>query len=348
MRLLLFAVAAFVVVAAVVGLISSDVVHRKITPDTDNKKDPLATTSNKAVAAICGPTDYKQACVDSLSTVATNQSATPKDYIQAAIDNAIREVKTALERSGTIGKSLNESGQKMAVADCEDLLRFAIDELEAAFTTVGNSELHTITDREAELRNWLSAVISYQASCLDRCEDQNLKDLKVSMANELQNSTQLTSNALAIVSTMADVLKALDIPVNGTSTSRRLLEDGKDGYPSWLSAADRKLLAVNNANIVPNAVVAKDGSGQFRTIDAALAAYPKNNKGRYTIYVKAGIYDEYITVGKDQVNVFMYGDGPRKTIVTGRKCNTMGIGTMQTASFGIQLSLIYFSLSICP
>ena len=132
---------------------------------------------------------------------------------------------------------------------------------------------------------------------------------------------------------MADALKAFDIPVNVTTTSRRLLEEGKDGYPSWLSAADRKLLAANNAQIVPNAVVAKDGSGRFRTIAAALAAYPKNNKGRYTIYVKAGVYDEYITVTKDQVNVFMYGDGPRKTIVTGRKCNTQGIGTMQTASF---------------
>lgn len=343
MKLVLFAVAGIVVVAAVVGLISSDVVRHKTSTEGDKKDNPLATTS-KAVATICSPTDYKQACVDSLSPVANNQSATPKDYIQAAIQTAIREVKTALEKSGTIGKSLNESRQKMAVEDCEDLLQFAVDELEAAFSSVGDSELHTITDREAELRNWLSAVVSYQATCLDGCDDH--KDLKASMSNELQNSTQLTSNALAIVSTMADALKALDIPLNVTSTSRRLLEEGKDGYPSWLSAADRKLLAVNNAQIVPNAVVAKDGSGKFRTIAAALAAYPKNNKGRYTIYVKAGVYDEYITVTKDQVNVFMYGDGPRKTIVTGRKCNTQGIGTMQTASFGIQPFLFLCCLSI--
>ena len=84
----------------------------------------------------------------------------------------------------------------------------------------------------------------------------------------------------------------------------------------------------------PNAVVAKDGSGQYKSIAAALAAYPKALRGRYVIYVKAGIYDEYITVTKNMKNVFMYGDGPRKTIVTGRKNNRDGITTQNTASFG--------------
>ncbi|RVW12541.1 putative pectinesterase/pectinesterase inhibitor 28 [Vitis vinifera] len=63
------------------------------------------------------------------------------------------------------------------------------------------------------------------------------------------------------------------------------------------------------------------------------AAYPKNLKGRYVIYVKAGIYREYITVTKDQVNVYMYGDGPRKTIVTGTKSYRDGITTYKTATF---------------
>ncbi|XP_056162969.1 probable pectinesterase/pectinesterase inhibitor 13 [Syzygium oleosum] len=105
-------------------------------------------------------------------------------------------------------------------------------------------------------------------------------------------------------------------------------------YPSWFSASDRKLLAkVDNGNIQPNATVAKDGSGQFSTIAAALAAYPKGNQGRYVIYVKAGVYDGYITVDKHQVNVFMYGDGSRKTLVTGHKNNRAGYSTWQSATF---------------
>lgn len=331
-KLVLFAVAGVAVVGAVIGLISSDVVHKK-SSSGEPKSDPLATTT-KPVASVCHSTDYKEACVNSMGLLVNNQSATPKEFIQAAIDFTLQEVKLVLDRSGIIAKSVKGPREKMAVDDCQDLLHFAIDELQASFSTVGDTDLHNMTDREAELRNWLSAVISYQQSCIDGCADH--RDLYETMSNGLLNATQLTSNALAIVSTMPDIFKSFNISVNKTKTSRRLLganEGDKNGYPSWLSAADRKLLASDNAGLTPNAVVAQDGSGQYKTIGAALAAYPKNNKGRYTIYVKAGTYNEYITVTKDQVNVFMYGDGPRKTLVTGSKSNAKGVSTMQTASF---------------
>ncbi|XP_074340961.1 pectinesterase-like [Apium graveolens] len=329
-KLVLFAVAGVAVVGAVIGLIGSDVVHKKSSGDG---KDPLATTT-KPVASVCSPTDYKEACVNTMSALANNQSASPKEFIQAAIDIAQKEIKAALDKSGTLSKAVNKPREKMAVEDCQDLLQFAVEELQASFSSVGDSNLHSMSDREAELRNWLSAVISYQQSCIDGCADHH--ELNATMSNGLLNATQLTSNALAIVSTMSDIFKSFNIPVNATSSNRRLLNvarEDKHGYPRWLSSADRKLLASNNAGVTPNAVVAQDGSGQYKTIGAALAAYPKGNKGKYTIYVKAGVYDEYITVTKDQVNVFMYGDGPRKTMVTGSKCNAKGISTMQSASF---------------
>jgi pectinesterase len=90
---------------------------------------------------------------------------------------------------------------------------------------------------------------------------------------------------------------------------------------------------VDSGRVRPNAIVAKDGSGQFKTIAAAIAAYPKNLRGRYVIYVKRGVYDEYINIEKNIKNVFMFGDGPRKTIVTGRKSNRDGFSTFKTATF---------------
>ncbi|KAK3011953.1 hypothetical protein RJ639_012535 [Escallonia herrerae] len=329
-KLFLFGVSGILVVGVAIGLIAG-ISHKK---SSNNEDDDVLSSTSKAVASVCSPTDYKRACVDSLSSVANNKSATPKDFFKAALEVAIQEVKAALNNSGTIGKSANDTIQKMGVEDCKDLLQFAVDELQASFSTVGDSELHTINDREAELKNWLSAVISYQQTCLDGITQP---DLKKAMSNNLLNATQLTDNALAIVSTLPQILSAFNISVNLNPTSRRLLdttEVDKDGFPAWFSAADRKLLASNNnGQLTPNAVVAKDGSGHYKTIAAALAAYPTNNKGRYVIYVKAGIYDEYITVTKDQVNVFMYGDGPRKTMVTGSKSNTGGYTTLKTASF---------------
>jgi pectin methylesterase-like acyl-CoA thioesterase len=49
--------------------------------------------------------------------------------------------------------------------------------------------------------------------------------------------------------------------------------------------------------------------------------------------VKAGIYKEYVTVPKNMANVFMYGDGPSKTVVTGDKSNAGGFATIATRTF---------------
>jgi len=330
------------VVAVVIGVVVA--VQKSSSSGDSNKGNALSTTS-KSVSAICSPTDHQQACVDSLSALANNQSATPKDFLQAALQYTVSAVKAALSNTTAIGKAANDSLNKMAVEDCQELLQYAIDELQASFSMVGDSSLHTMNDREAELMNWLSAVYSYQQTCVDGFTQT---DLQKAMSDGLLNATQLTENALSIVSSISQILAAFNIPLinatsitNASSQQRRLLEaydetaGGTDQYPTWLSAADRKLLAraSPSSNVRPNAVVAKDGSGQFRTIAAALAAYPKNLQGRYVIYVKAGIYDEYITVEKNQVNVFMYGDGPRKTMVTGRKSNAGGFSTFKTASF---------------
>ncbi|KAA8528165.1 hypothetical protein F0562_035584 [Nyssa sinensis] len=314
-------VSCILVVAVAVALIA--VTHHKTTNGGGNDEDVLSTTT-KSVASVCAPTDYKQACVNSLNAVANNQSASPKDFLQAAIDFTMKEVKAALEKSATIGKDAKDSYHKMAFEDCQDLLKFAIDELQASFSMVGDSSLHTMADREAELKNWLSAVISYQQSCVDGIVNP---DLKNAMSNGLLNATQLTDNALAMVSAISKILTTFNIPVNTSASARRLFEaseaDSTDGYPEWLSGSDRKLLgAQNNGKVTPNAVVAKDGSGQYKTIAAALAAYPKDLKGRYVIYIKAGIYDEYITVEKNQT--LMNIDDLAAAIGTGFIAKSMG------------------------
>ncbi|XP_030471477.1 pectinesterase-like [Syzygium oleosum] len=316
------------VVGVVIGVVAG--VHKF---GSDGDSGEKLSPQMKAVSTICAPTDHKELCMKSLSTYAANGTTNPKELIKAAVLATLNEMKGSFNFSESLAANATEARVKMSLDDCKDLYQFAIDELQAASSFVGDSDLHTMNDRVAEIQNWLNAVVSYQQSCLDGVDDPKLK---VDMQNNLQNATELTSNALAIVSEISQVLAAFNIKLNLPSNSRRLLSMDQGGnYPSWFSAADRKLLAkVDNGRIQPNAVVAKDGSGRFRTIAAALAAYPKGHRGRYVIYVKAGVYDEYITVDKDQVNVFMYGDGPRRTIVTGHKNKAIaGISTWQSATF---------------
>ncbi|MBA0677290.1 hypothetical protein Goari_018707, partial [Gossypium aridum] len=71
------------------------------------------------------------------------------------------------------------------------------------------------------------------------------------------------------------------------------------------------------------------------TIGATLVAATKNSNIRHVIYIKARIYDEYITIDKQYTNIIMYGDGLRKTIVIGRKGVKNGgeITAWQTGTF---------------
>lgn len=297
----------------------------------------LQSASAGSVEKICSYTSHAESCSQALTPVANNKSASLTDYLQAAIKVAKQEVEMAKGRPAEAGKAATKPQEKMAVDDCEELLQFAIDELQASMEAVGESTVHTIADREAELKNWLSAVLSYHETCIDGFDTPEIKD---GVSKGLLNATELTDNALAIVASISNISKSFNMS-NLPEAAKSLI----DGFPSWMKSGDRKLLATGGEP-EPNAVVAQDGSGQYKTIQDALNAYPKDLKGgRYVIYVKAGIYDEYIIITKDQTNIFMYGDGPRKTIVTGKKCFTDGVSTFQTASFSQYTIYIYSSSS---
>ncbi|XP_059439920.1 pectinesterase-like [Corylus avellana] len=315
-----------VILVVGVALAVVAVVHHNASKNNAESLSPQM----KMVKDICSKTDYLDACQKSLSPVAEKGNTDPKEFIKAAIQATINEVsKSANFSDMLVQNASNIPRVKMAAEDCKELMSFSIDELQASFTTVGESDLHTMNDRADELKNWLSAVISYQQTCLDGFEAPEYRKL---MEDNLNDAASLTSNCLAIVSELADILKVFGLEFNIKPPGRRLLS--QDGFPTWFSASDRKLLAsVDNGRVRPNAIVAKDGSGQFKSIAAAVAAYPKNHRGRYVIYVKSGVYNEYITIEKNMKNVFMFGDGPRKTIVTGRKSNRDGFTTFKTASF---------------
>jgi pectinesterase len=63
-------------------------------------------------------------------------------------------------------------------------------------------------------------------------------------------------------------------------------------------------------------IVAQDGSGQYRTVQAALDAVPPGSDKAVTIFVKKGIYKEVITVDARKNFIRLTGEGPDKTILT--------------------------------
>ena len=124
--------------------------------------------------------------------------------------------------------------------------------------------------------------------------------------------------------------------LSSLGTSRKLLsgepEVGADGYPSWLSSGHRGLLQMTPATVKPNVVVAQDGSGKYKTINEALKEIPKTGSNPFIIYIKAGVYKEYVNITKYMNNVFLVGDGPTKTKITGNRSFVGGYNTYRTAT----------------
>jgi PelA/Pel-15E family pectate lyase len=62
--------------------------------------------------------------------------------------------------------------------------------------------------------------------------------------------------------------------------------------------------------------VATDGSGQFRSVQAAVDKVPANNKTRCTIKIKPGIYSEQVRVPADKPYVSLIGENAETTKLT--------------------------------
>ena len=316
---------------------------------TDSKSG--MSTGMKAVETLCAPADYRDVCMKTLAPVAQkNSNATPKDLVEATFEATLQTVMEAFNQTGTIKFDDSNLLEKNNMGACKELMQYAEHELRSALRKLSDAEMHTLGELGADLKNWLSAVMAYSSDCVEFIQEPTLKK---DMENLLVNTTQLTYNTLAIVDEVSKILNKINMTIPASFTnSRRLLNVNE--YPTWVSASDRKLLAARNNNIRPNAVVAKDRSGQFNTIQAAVNAYPKNHQGRYIIYVKAGIYNEVVEIPNKAVNVFIYGDGPRKTIVTGdrdvarKKFNTMTTSTFAAVGDGFMAKSMAFRNTAGP
>ncbi|QHV99886.1 pectinesterase family protein [Spirosoma endbachense] len=62
--------------------------------------------------------------------------------------------------------------------------------------------------------------------------------------------------------------------------------------------------------------VAQDGSGDYRTVQAALNMVPSNNKSRIVIYIKKGVYKEKLALDSTQHLVTLIGEEKGSTLLT--------------------------------
>ncbi|PPR85560.1 hypothetical protein GOBAR_AA35131 [Gossypium barbadense] len=287
------------VVAVVVG-----VTHIKSKNDGEK-----ISSSNKAVQALCQPTNYKETCQKSL---ASSNSSDVKELMRTGFQAGLVEIKNVLD--------------------------LAIDDFQKSFDMLGEYDMSKIGKYLLELKTWLSGAFTSQQTCIDSFA-QSSNESSQKMQSILKTSMEITSNALAMLNGLSTIVKELNIPnvgnVDSTGFNRKLFS--AEDMLEWISQADRKLLQAKPMDLKPNVVVAKDGSGKYDTINKALAEVPVKSPYRFVIHIKAGTYKEKINVTKQMTNVIFIGDGPTKTVITNdiSVAKNPPVRTYRTATVGV-------------
>lgn len=177
---------------------------------------------------------------------------------------------------------------------------------------------------KADMKTWSSGALINQDTCKEGLDGTNgiVKEL---VAGSLDQVTSLLINILS----------------NIKPTPTRKLISTKE-FPVWLKPHDRNLLQA--AASAADAVVAADGSGSFRSIKDAVDAAPEYSGKRFVIYIKKGVYKEYVEISKKKWNIMMIGDGVNATVISGNRNFIDGWTTYRSATFGMFFLINFFYL----
>ncbi|XVF27824.1 hypothetical protein REPUB_Repub14bG0142400 [Reevesia pubescens] len=240
----------------------------------------------------------QKSCSALLSEVASNRTMKMKDVdlLQAFLEQSTDHVQNAINLANNFRNRINNPGEQAALADCLELMESSRDRIMDSMVALEKQDVNS----HSNAHGWLSSVLTNHATCLDGLEG-SARTLMEPWLNDLISRAR-TSLAIFV-----------SVSPRKTKFNDPLI----DGIPSWVSSKDRKLLQALPNEIKANVVVAKDGSGNYKTLGEAVAAAPEKSKTRYIIYVKKGTYKENIEIGKNKKNLMIVGDGMDSTIITG-------------------------------
>ena len=335
-RLIIVIISSIVLLALVIGIVAGTIIYKRNSSSSPSSNSVPATevTPAASLKAVCSVTQYPNSCFSSISSLETANTTDPKVLFKLSLHVAINELsKLSNDIPSKLTSLTNDPKVKEALTVCQGLFEDAVDRLNDSISSmeVGSDDKLLSPAKINDMKTWLSTTITDQETCLDSLQDLNSTVLDY-MKIATKNSTEFTSNSLAIVAKVLGLLAEFNLPIH-----RRLLgfeeSEGSDEFPTWVSHGDRRLL--QEINLTAHATVAKDGSGDYTSISKAVEAVPKKSETRFVIHVKEGKYVENVVMDKSKWNVMMYGDGKDKTIVSGSLNFVDGTPTFSTATLGM-------------
>ncbi|AES78914.1 putative pectinesterase [Medicago truncatula] len=223
-------------------------------------------------------------------------------------------IRKAMDTANVIKRRINSPREENALNVCEKLMNLSMERVWDSVLTLTKDNM----DSQQDAHTWLSSVLTNHATCLDGLEGTS----RAVMENDIQDLIARARSSLAVL-----------VAVLPPKDHDEFIDESLNGdFPSWVTSKDRRLLESSVGDVKANVVVAKDGSGKFKTVAEAVASAPNKGTARYVIYVKKGIYKENVEIASSKTNVMLLGDGMDATIITGSLNYVDGTGTFQTAT----------------
>lgn len=266
-----------------------------------------AAVSGHSLEWWCRQTPYPQSCEQYLKGCGTIKDKS--DFLKLTTKKALEYAELAKTKTHSLGPKCKNEREKIAWSDCLYLYENMVERIN---TTADPQTKCTATDAQT----WLSAALTDFETCLAGFVDVGVTgNIEPLLASNFSN---LICNSLAL---------------NKGYTTTEDAATYADGFPTWVKPGDRKLL---QSSATANAVVAKDGSGNYKTVSEAVAAAGKRSgTGRFVIQVKAGVYNENVEIGSKVKNIMLVGDGIGKTVITGSKSVGGGATTFRSATVAV-------------
>ncbi|KAJ8431009.1 hypothetical protein Cgig2_017187 [Carnegiea gigantea] len=101
-----------------------------------------------------------------------------------------------------------------------------------------------------------------------------------------------------------------------------------------MSRFDLLLLEIPLDDVHADRIVARDGSGDVKTISEAVNRAPKNASRAFVVFIKAGMVlvflfsgyaENNLTIWQTKTNLWLLGEGIETNIITGKKCASGGV-----------------------
>ncbi|KAM7471914.1 hypothetical protein LguiA_010097 [Lonicera macranthoides] len=330
-KLFLAIFASVLLVAAVIGIVAG-VKSQNNSKSNTHSASILSTSAHTVLKSSCSSTLYPNLCFSTLASEPelSSKVTSQKDVIEVSINITTRAVQHnyfTIEKL-YLWKNLTKR-EKFALHDCLETIDETLIELRKAYDDLEEYPTKKSLSAHADdLKTLLSSAITNQETCIDGFshDDADRKVRKILMKGQ-RKVEKLCSNVLAMIKNMTDT----DMENEMKLTGRNLREqEEKSEWPEWLSAGDRRLL--QSPSVTPNTVVAADGSGNHRTVAAAVAAAPSRSTTRYVIRIKAGVYRENVDVPSSKTNIMFMGDGRVNTIITASRNVQDGSTTFNSAT----------------